>query len=102
MARGTSTTTEEEVEAKASLPINHPKAGYVAPDLSAIDNREPPNEEETQSRRKPTREENIKAREEAAKAVAESEDAAVKEEQEAAEEAAKEAEKEKAKEKAPA
>jgi hypothetical protein len=79
------TKDEEKLEAKASLPVNHPKAGYVSPDLSEIVDREPPNEEERsrQSRKRPTREENIEKREKEVKAVAESEDEIAKEESEA-------------------
>jgi hypothetical protein len=105
-----STTKDvEKRESEASLPINHPKAGYVAPDLSAIEDRDPPDEgkvkteslaqgptshsfnpadENTVPR---TREENIAAREAEVKAVGEAEDKARKEEVQAEEKQAKEA-----------
>ena len=87
-AKTKAASTEEQ---KATLPAGHPQAGYVPPDLSAIDGyAEPPEEptpDEAEEADKPlTREENIAAREEAVKAVEESEDKAAKEEVKAREE----------------
>lgn len=86
--------TKEKEEAKATLPINHPKAGYVEPDLSAIDGRDPPEEVEVEEEKPKSWQEARDAREAEVKAVAESEDKAAKEEQEAEEEATKESQKE--------
>jgi hypothetical protein len=74
----------KEEEQKLSLPVNHPKAGYLSPDLSLIDGREPPNEEDVEEEKPQTREERIEAREAEAEAVAEAEHKAATEEQEAA------------------
>lgn len=101
---------EEKPEAKASLPPNHPKAGYLDPDLSFIDNRGEPEEGEvdTEAVKKNltshgihpldenthprTREENISKHDEEVDEVGEAEDKAAREWLEAEEEAAKQAE----------
>jgi hypothetical protein len=74
-------------EAKESLPVNHPQAGYVDPDLSLVDNRVDPDDLADE------REERIAAREEDVKKIADAEDKVVKAERgavEAAEEPPKE------------
>lgn len=78
---------QSEEEPSASLPINHPQAGYVSPDLSFHDGTGILPEAE-----KAWHEARNKAQEEGAEAVAEQETKADKEIKEAEEEASKRAE----------
>jgi len=71
----TSKTTEEP---KATLPVGHPAAGYVSPDLSAHDGTGIIPDEE-----KAWHEQRNEAREEQLEAVADAEDKAKKDEDEA-------------------
>jgi hypothetical protein len=80
MARGSATAEETP---KKSLPVNHPQAGYVRPDLSLIDGREPADESEVEDTEPKTRQERIDAREAEVEAIAESEHKAATEEEEA-------------------
>jgi hypothetical protein len=77
----------KEAEApKQELPVNHPQAGYVSPDLSLNDgNQILPDEEPPEEEKPLTREERIEAREAEVKAVAEHEDKVAKAEAEEAE-----------------
>src|SRR5262245_38142980 len=81
MSPTTSSTTEEP---KESLPIGHPQAGYVSPDLSEAGTAQtlPAEEEEWAKARDEARQEEVDA-------VAEAEDKIVKDERKKAEDADK-------------
>jgi hypothetical protein len=83
--RSSMAATKEKTEApKKSLPVNHPQAGYVEPDLSAIDGRDPPEAPPEEEEKPKSWQEARDAREAEVKAIAEAEDKAASEEEEAA------------------
>ena len=76
-------STKDVEEPKQTLPVGHPQAGYVSPDLSGIEGVETLHDDEQKAH-----DERNQAQEDEAAAVAENEDKVAKEEQKRLEEQA--------------